>query len=174
MSSSTWTNATGTGTGADAGTDAGTGADAGTAGPAPPTTPPPTDIVLLIKPHANEYCSTITQELYDSPDVSLLSVKTMHWTSREAAAFYKEHEGKSFFPRLVSSMCGTVVRCVVRVRDLDLFRLDVCGPTDPLDAKADVQYQNTFRARFGTVLPFNAVHSSDSVAAARRELALLD
>ena len=84
-----------------------------------------------------------------------------------ASAFYAEHKGKDFYDGLIEFM--TSGRCLIlvvagenavaRVRHLN-------GATDPREAA-----EGTIRARFGSELPRNAVHASESLAAAEREIA---
>jgi nucleoside-diphosphate kinase len=130
-------------------------------------------VAFLIKPHALEHASTIVGRLLDLPLVRLLSVQRAFWTQSVARAFYSEHEGKAFMPRVVCSMCGLVTQITLDIGDIDAFRSEVCGPTDPAEARATADATNTLRALYGVELPFNAVHCSDSPASAARELALL-
>lgn len=85
---------------------------------------------------------------------------------------YREHEGKPFYDRLIRSVSGPLLAFYVVSKDKDeshealIHRLrTLVGATNPEEAA-----EGTLRKRFGTVLPFNAVHCSDSVETAQKEL----
>jgi nucleoside-diphosphate kinase len=86
------------------------------------------------------------------------------------AAFYAEHVDRPYYERLLASVSGPLVFAVARTDDIGAARR-VLGPTDPAAARETAP--QSIRARFGTVLPHNAVHLSDSRESAARELALL-
>jgi len=84
--------------------------------------------------------------------------------------FYAEHVGKPFFEKhakfLGEGYCSAYLLRINRPGNLpapETYRL-VVGNTDPKKAMED-----TLRQLFGTTLPRNAVHASDSVAAVKRE-----
>ena len=86
------------------------------------------------------------------------------------AEFYAEHADRPYFARLIESVSGPLVFIAACTEDLSTARLAI-GPADPMEARASVPC--SIRAAFGTQLPHNAVHLSDSAAAADRELSLL-
>ena len=92
--------------------------------------------------------------------------------SREtAAALYAEHEGRPYFEGLLASVADPVhgvVAMVLEGRDAVRRWRALMGPTDP--AKAP---RGTIRGDFGTALPDNAVHGSDSAESAEREISLV-
>ena len=86
--------------------------------------------------------------------------------------FYEEHKSKSFFPQLKKFMTsGPVVALAVGGRDAIAAWRGLCGPTATAKAKAEAP--SSLRARFGTDGTKNAVHGSDSVDSAARELGLV-
>ena len=86
-----------------------------------------------------------------------------------ARRFYAEHEGKSFFEALVGYITSGDVLALCLEADDAVARLRaLVGATDP--AKA---VPGTLRFMYGTSLQENAVHASDSDAAAARELGLI-
>lgn len=127
-------------------------------------------ICFLIKPHAAEDAKAIIETLLQTSDdkVRINRVRFQRWNRAIASKFYEEHDGQSFYPRLICSMCGPVVGIVLEVASIESFRNMMVGATDPKAAEP-----GTLRARFGVEMPFNAVHASDSVEAGTREIALM-
>lgn len=83
--------------------------------------------------------------------------------------FYREHEGKPFFGDLVEFMAsGPSVFVLLSGEDAVARWRRMIGYADPTKA-----VQGTLRQRFGTELPQNAVHGSDSIEAAKREIETL-
>ena len=96
-----------------------------------------------------------------------------HWSYDQACMFYEEHRGKDFFERNASFMSSDPI-LVLLVKSLDwrdsatvqmIKRLrDIVGDTDPKKAR-----DGTIRQLFGTELPMNAIHVSDSAESLKRE-----
>jgi nucleoside-diphosphate kinase len=85
----------------------------------------------------------------------------------QAEAFYAEHAGKAFFPRLVAFMTsGPVVAMAIEADDAVARCREIMGATDPAAAAP-----GTIRALYGDNMTENAVHGSDSPASAAREIA---
>lgn len=91
------------------------------------------------------------------------------FTLDEVAEFYAEHKGRSFFDALCEFMAsGPVVPMVLQRDDAIAHWRRVIGATDPCRAES-----GTIRAQFGNkngVIYQNAVHGSDRIEAARREI----
>jgi nucleoside-diphosphate kinase len=86
------------------------------------------------------------------------------------AAFYAEHVGRTYYEGLaasVSAPCGVVAMLLEGDGAIQKWR-DLLGPTDPTKAPT-----GTIRGDFGTAMPDNAGHGSDSPVSAAREAALL-
>jgi nucleoside-diphosphate kinase len=86
-----------------------------------------------------------------------------------ARRFYAEHEGKTFFADLVRYITSGPVLALCLAGDDAVARLRLLvGATDPVKANP-----GTLRYMYGSSLQENAVHASDSDAAAARELGLV-
>ena len=87
--------------------------------------------------------------------------------SREVAeSFYDVHKERPFFEELVDFMTsGPVVPMVLERDDAVLCLREFIGPTNSLEAPV-----GTIRGDFGTDVQCNAVHASDSIENARREI----
>jgi len=95
-------------------------------------------------------------------------LQMMKFSNAIASSFYSEHKGKPFFEKHIEFMSSgnVVVMSLLRENAVNHLR-DIVGNTDPKKAK-----QGTIRQMFGTTLPCNAIHASDSFASAIRELSL--
>lgn len=82
--------------------------------------------------------------------------------------FYAEHKARPFFGELVSFMTSgpVVMMCLVGDNAVSKNRA-IMGATDPKKAEA-----GTIRAKHGDSMGENAVHGSDSLESAERELAI--
>jgi nucleoside-diphosphate kinase len=87
--------------------------------------------------------------------------------SREKAeSFYDIHKERPFFGELVDFMIsGPVVPMVLEREDAVPCLREFIGPTNSEEASA-----GTIRGDFGTDVQCNAVHASDSIENARREI----
>jgi nucleoside diphosphate kinase len=91
--------------------------------------------------------------------------------SREQAeSFYAEHAEKAFFAKLVEFMTSGSI-CALELEGMGAIAgwRAMMGPTDSSKAKASAP--TTLRACFGTDGTKNAVHGSDSITSADREIA---
>ena len=85
-----------------------------------------------------------------------------------AQQHYAEHVEKDFYESLRDFMCsGPLVAAVLSGDDAIALVRELNGATDP--AKAE---PGTIRADFAKTVRQNAVHASDSVESARREIAI--
>jgi len=86
-----------------------------------------------------------------------------------ARTFYAEHDGRDFFPALLSFMTsGPVVALQVESPNAIALVRTAIGATRPED-----RLPGTIRADFSTQLTENVVHASASLTDAERELALV-
>lgn len=86
----------------------------------------------------------------------------------EAAANYREHEGKPFYDGLVSYITsGPVVKMVLSGPEAVRVCRKLMGVTNPADAAP-----GTIRGDFGLVMDENVIHGSDSPESAEREIAI--
>jgi len=96
----------------------------------------------------------------------ITAMKMVKMTLQQAELFYAVHQGKPFFEDLVEFMTsGPVIVMILKHNDaVELFR-KLIGATDPSKAE-----QGTIRKIFAVSIQMNAVHGSDSVENAQREI----
>ncbi len=103
---------------------------------------------------------------FEKADLKISAMRMMHLSLREAEAFYAEHQGKPFFAGLVAFMTrGPIVAMVLEGEAAIERNREIMGATDPSKAEP-----GTLRALFARSMTENAVHGSDSVASATREI----
>ncbi len=122
----------------------------------------------IIKPDA--VAKNVIGEIYsrfEKAGLQIVAGKMMHLTQEQAEGFYAEHKERPFFGDLVSFMTsGPVMVQVLQGDNAVLTHRDLMGATNPADAAA-----GTIRADFAQSIDENAVHGSDSVESAAREVA---
>ena len=104
--------------------------------------------------------------IYEDKGLEITRIRMARPSKEMLEEHYAEHKGKPFFPELIEYMsCGPV--CAMELQGEDVIRVvrKLNGATDPLKAEA-----GTIRARFAISKSVNAVHASDSVESANREL----
>ena len=121
----------------------------------------------IIKPDAvskgyvEEICSRIEQS-----GLSIQAKKQLNLSKRQAHWFYIEHEGKSFFQPLIEFMTSGPIQVQILQGNNAITKYrELMGDTNPQEAKL-----GTLRADFAESIDSNAVHGSDSVSSARREI----
>ena len=96
----------------------------------------------------------------------IVEMRQVRLTAEQARRFYAVHEGKPFLNELVAFMSsGPAVPCRLRRQNAILGLRELIGATDPKEAKP-----GTIRALYAESKGRNAVHASDSEAAARTEI----
>ncbi|CAN0134169.1 unnamed protein product [Scytosiphon promiscuus] len=127
--------------------------------------------LALIKPDATGAGrgSEILARVEEEGFVVVGKIEGRTWCKEDAEEFYSEHRGKPFFDALVIFMTsGPIIQlCLEKVDAIREWR-KLAGPTDSGDAKASEP--TSLRALYGTDGTKNAVHGSDSLASALREL----
>lgn len=123
----------------------------------------------IIKPNAmKKNCLGDIISMFEANGLKIAAAKLTVLPKAKAEAFYAEHSARPFFGELVSFMTsGPVLLMCLAGENAVLKNREIMGATDP--KKATV---GTIRAKFGDNMGENAVHGSDSVASAERELAL--
>ncbi|HKB78145.1 MAG TPA: nucleoside-diphosphate kinase [Thermoanaerobaculia bacterium] len=102
----------------------------------------------------------------ESEGFTILGIKRVHLTQKQAEAFYAVHRERPFFSSLVQyMMSGPVFAAALEREDAVAHLRKVMGATDP--KKAD---KETIRAEFGESIEQNAIHGSDSHENARLEI----
>jgi|TARA_B100001094_G_scaffold78808_1_gene75095 nucleoside-diphosphate kinase len=121
----------------------------------------------IIKPDATS--KNIIGKIIDRFEENGLKVvagKLIHMDPVKAAGFYAEHEGKPFFPNLVEYMTSAPVFVQVLEGDNAVLKnRELMGATNPSEADP-----GTIRADFAETIDANAVHGSDSIDSAAREI----
>jgi len=97
----------------------------------------------------------------------IIALRMLRLSPRQAELFYEVHKERPFFKSLVEFMTGGPIIAYVLEREnaVEAYR-QLMGATDPAEAAPD-----TLRARYAQNIERNAVHGSDSVASAQREIA---
>lgn len=125
--------------------------------------------LVLIKPDAfsKRYTWDIIKE-YNDAGFDIVNIKILIPSIELCMEHYIEHKDKPFFKELVDflssgSVCALVLQgenAVSKVRELN-------GNTNPENAK-----EGTIRRKYGESMRKNAVHASDSIENAKREINL--
>lgn len=104
---------------------------------------------------------------FEDKGFKLVAAKLITITEEQAKRHYAEHEGKDFFPGLVSFITSGPVFAMVWEGDdvIALSRL-LIGKT-----KVGEALPGTIRGDFASHTPLNLIHGSDSPESAAREIA---
>ena len=103
---------------------------------------------------------------FEDNNLNLVAGKLIHLTDELASGFYAEHDGKPFFEDLKKFMTsGPVFVQVLEGENAVQRNRDLMGSTNPQDADP-----GTIRADFAKSIDANAVHGSDSIESAKREI----
>ena len=123
---------------------------------------------VFIKPNAvqQKHTGSIIQ-MFEREGLELIALKQVHVSKSFCEEFYNEHRGRPFYQELVDFISSSPIVAIAlegpqgtvkRVRD-------IMGDTDPQRAKP-----GTIRHKYGNSIGENAIHGSDSLASAQREL----
>ncbi len=122
----------------------------------------------IIKPDAVEknQIGNILSRL-EKEGLKIVAAKMVHLSKAKADSFYEVHKGKPFYQELTTFMSsGPVLVSVLEGKDAITRNRKIMGATDP--AKAD---KGTIRKDFATNIDKNAIHGSDSLENAKKEIA---
>ena len=122
----------------------------------------------IIKPDAvkKQIIGEIQTRIHQAK-LDIIAIKMVKLTKEQAEGFYAEHQDKPFFANLVHfMMSGPIVVQVLQGENAVERYRQLMGPTDLSKAAA-----GTLRADFANSMRENAVHGSDSLASAEREIA---
>ncbi|WP_416777940.1 nucleoside-diphosphate kinase [Xenorhabdus budapestensis] len=104
---------------------------------------------------------------FESAGFKIIAAKMLHLTREQAEGFYAEHKGRPFFDGLVEFMTsGPIMVQVLEGENAVQRHRDLMGATNPDNALA-----GTLRADYADSFTENAVHGSDSIESANREIA---
>ncbi|UZJ53949.1 hypothetical protein CBS101457_003269 [Exobasidium rhododendri] len=128
--------------------------------------------LALIKPTVCSYqpdVSSILRIIKNTPGIIAVRQKRLFWKQSEAEEFYKEHEGRFYYDRLISGMTsGPSIALALAGPDAIKQWREMLGPTKAYRAKWESP--GGLRARFGLGDTRNGFHGSDSPESAKREL----
>jgi nucleoside-diphosphate kinase len=103
---------------------------------------------------------------FESNGLRIAAMKKMQLTDQTAGEFYEVHKERPFFGELVEFMTsGPVVVMVLEGENAVAKNRELMGATDPKEAE-----KGTIRADFAESIDANAVHGSDSLENADREI----
>ena len=104
---------------------------------------------------------------FESNGLRIAATKKVQLTRADAEAFYAVHKERPFFGELVEFMIsGPVVVSVLEGENAVAKNRELMGATDPKEAEP-----GTIRADFADSIDANAVHGSDSLENAEKEIA---
>ena len=104
---------------------------------------------------------------FEQGGLRIVAARMHHLSRAEAEGFYAVHRERGFFKDLIDFMVsGPVIIQVLEGENAVLKHRDLMGATDPKKAAP-----GTIRADFASSIDENAVHGSDSLENAAREIA---
>jgi nucleoside-diphosphate kinase len=104
---------------------------------------------------------------FESNGLRIAAMKKIKLSKDDAAKFYEVHKERPFFNDLCEYMSsGPVVVMVLEGESAVKKNRDLMGATNPKEAA-----QGTIRADFADSIEANAVHCSDSLENAKKEIA---
>ena len=122
----------------------------------------------IIKPDA--VAKNVIGQIYsrfEANGLHVVAAKMLHLSKEQAEGFYAEHSERGFFNDLIAFMIsGPVMMQVLEGENAVLKHREIMGATNPKDAAA-----GTIRADFASSIDENAVHGSDALETAAREIA---
>ena len=126
--------------------------------------------LCIIKPDAvaNGFSDKINEKI-SSHGLTIIKSKQTLITREIAEEFYAEHSEKPFFGELVDFITSgeAVVQILEGENAIKAYR-GLMGATNPVEAD-----EGTLRALFAESLSKNAVHGSDSLDSAKREMNIM-
>ena len=126
--------------------------------------------LFVIKPDAlkKDFTGKIL-EIAEEEGFKIIQLKMLKFDKDTAEDFYSVHKGKSFFYDLISYITSSeCVACVLEKENAVKKLRKLVGETDPLKSPP-----GTIRRCYGTDIQRNAVHASDSVENAEREISIV-
>ena len=104
---------------------------------------------------------------FESNGLRIAAIKKLQLTKEQASEFYAVHKDRPFFGELVEFMTsGPVIVSVLEGENAVAKNRELMGATNPKEAAP-----GTIRADFAESIDANAVHGSDSLENAQKEIA---
>ena len=124
---------------------------------------------VLIKPNAMKKEKTgAIIDRFQKEGLKVKALKMTHLGKEECEEFYQEHKERSFFSELVEFISSAPVIVMALSGEGAVLKVrKIMGATDPKQADPE-----TLRFEYGDSVGENAVHGSDSLKSAEKELAL--
>jgi len=122
---------------------------------------------LTIRPYSLEH----VRHLLIQNNFIAIKSKKEHLSKTKVQAFYKEHEGKFFYNRLVTFMSSGESHIHILGREIEAIKAwrNIMGPTKVFKTRYD--QPDSIRGKFGLTDTRNSSHGSDSDETARAEIA---
>lgn len=128
--------------------------------------------LTIIKPDAvaKNVIGNILAQIENS-GLRIIAAKMVHLPVDDAEELYSEHEGKPFYKPLLDFMTSGPVMVQILEGDnaIQILR-DLMGATVPKEAEAGTIRNLYAEHEFNGVVHENAIHGSDSVESAQREI----
>jgi nucleoside-diphosphate kinase len=107
--------------------------------------------------------------MIESAGFKIVQARLLKFDEKSAGEFYSIHKGAEYYDRLIKFTTSDRVFAMELEKEnaVEAFRV-LIGSTDPKKAAP-----GTIRAKYGTGLPQNAIHASDSPENALKEIALI-
>ncbi|MDE0092573.1 MAG: nucleoside-diphosphate kinase [Oligoflexia bacterium] len=123
----------------------------------------------MIKPNAmSKRKAGAIIKRFQEEGLNLAGLKMLHISKEKCEEFYKEHKERAFFSELVDFISSApVIVMALKGEGAVLKARKIMGDTDPKRAEP-----GTLRYEYGNSIGENAIHGSDSLKSAERELAL--
>ncbi|GAB6097700.1 nucleoside-diphosphate kinase [Desulfatiferula olefinivorans] len=103
---------------------------------------------------------------FEQNGITIVAMKMIHMTRKQAEGFYAVHKGKPFFDSLTEFMTsGPIVALVLEGEDVIATNRKLMGATNFKDAE-----EGTIRREFATTIEQNVVHGSDAPETAAFEI----
>jgi len=123
--------------------------------------------LFVIKPDAIEdHHAGAIISILEKKGIVIKKIKMETLTRKRAEGLYDVHRGKPFFEKLVEFMTsGPIIEMILEHENCVEHTREIVGATDPQKAA-----EGTIRRLFARNSTENAVHASDSVENARKEI----
>ncbi len=104
--------------------------------------------------------------MIEAAGFKIIHARLLKFTEKSASQFYEVHKGTIYYEKLINFSISDKIFAMVLEKEnaVEDFR-KLIGATDPTKALPD-----TIRAKYGTGLPPNAIHGSDSLENAKKEI----